>query len=436
MSHFIMQSTKIAKITDGTQTLVILGYTGKDNNVEYGAHHRTSVDFYLCRKTQQEIEQLRAEVAYTVLGGSMQLKDMYRQSLKEQAPVAVRRLDSALKNAKTYQVDKIHEDGSIEWGNAQWEITRDVKLPCRFSKQLQYTPIAAERLHALDKAAADFVKAPSSDPERIGAVVERMSYAVGYLDPQVRLTERQFCDLLSKGSDWNVQLPLEQYAGIVTSPADAVALAEGPFFRYGGTAAALIQCLSPKLQDDPQVAAQMLHANAWLYPHMTHPNVRQNEALGRVACQLETANYAHAPLAVRADKQVALHCLKARARELIQTVPEHLLYDPEIITTAVKSSASVMQHLPEDLRSDIRVVHAAMRDYNQQEVLSYTSTGLRQQITALVHSGAHLSALSAVEELAAQASAQRLAKQDARVPSKVLPAGPGAPARPQMDRAL
>lgn len=425
MSHFILQSTKIAKITDGTTTLVVLGYAGKDNNVHYYGTPKTTVDFFRCLKTQEEIEVLRHQTARSVLEGSTQLKDIYNKPLREQAPVAMRRLDSGLKNAKTYQVERIHPDGTIEWGSAQSEIARDVKVTCRFSKDLAYKPIDPERIHPMDKATADFVKQPSSDPQSIGAVIEHLDLALAYLDPKVVLTSAQFVHLLSHGSDWNARIALRHYEGTVTQTKDAVALAEGPFFRYGSTAAQLMSCLSEPLRSDPQTAAQMLHVNPWLYPHMEHPSLRANEALGRIAVQLETANYAHAPLAVRSDKQCALHCLKARASELMDKVPPHLLEDREVAITAVTSSGSVLKHLPEHLRADIHVCKSALRPFNQNEVIQHASTSIQQKVQALIQSGSQPSILDAVAHLAAQ----DLAVQEARTLAKTLPPTVSTPKR-------
>lgn len=458
MSHFILQSTKIAKITDGTTTLTLLGYTGKDNNVQYYGTHKSSVEFFRCFKTDPEIQYLRREVAESVLSGSMQLKDLYSARLSAQASVAVARLDMRLKNAKTYQVERIAEDGTIAWGTAQSQIAADQKMTCRFSKTLAYRPLDPERLNAMDRAAADFVKSPLSDPESIGRIVEALPYALAYLDPSARLSERQFVQLLSHGSDWGAHLNVKAYHGYISDPQDALRVARGSFFRYGNIPE-LIQVLSPSLQQDKVLALGLLQAQPWVYPHMPDA-VRLDDTVGRTACALETANYAHAPQSVRLDKDITLTCLRARASDLTQYVPSTLLEDPQVALTAVQRSGEALQHLPthfqddatlvkvavkkdcsafafasERLRADIQVCQLAMREHYQKEILQHASPQIQQQVHALVDSKAQPSILKAVEHLAAQDLAAQEAKSigaAARTPDRPL----APPKRPSLDRAL
>jgi hypothetical protein len=459
MSHFILQSIKIAKITDGTTTLTLFGTSGKDNNVHYYGTHKSSVEFFRCFKTDPEIQCLRKEIVSSVLSGSTHLKDMYhKKPLREQASVAIARLDVRLKNAKTYQIERIGKDGTIEWGTAQSQIAADQKITCRFSKNLVYVPMDLERMDAMDQAAADFVKSPQSDPQSIGRIIEHLPYALAYLDPKAHLTERQLVHLLSHASNWDSKLNVRAYHGYISDPQDAIALARGQFFSYGNVPE-LIQVLSPKLQSDNDLALQLLEAKPWVYPHMPL-QTRLDDPVGRKACALETANYAHAPESVRLDKDITLTCLKARASDLTKYVPSTLLEDPEVALTAVKRSGQALQHLPprfqdeealvkvavkndcsafafasERLRGDIQVCQLAMREHYQKEVLQHASAQIQQQVHALVESKAQPSIIKAVEHLAAKQLAVQEAKTisaAARTPGVAVP----VPKRPSLDRAL
>lgn len=120
MSHFILQSVKVVKLTDGERELYTLGYAGKDNNVSYYGSQRTSVEFFHTVTTDMVLATISTQ-AQDVLSGSMQLKDKYNEPLSVQAEFFAKRLATSFKNAKTVKVDKIGDD-SIQWGEGYNEI--------------------------------------------------------------------------------------------------------------------------------------------------------------------------------------------------------------------------------------------------------------------------------------------------------------------------
>lgn len=430
MSYFILQSTKVIKITDGSTTLTVLGYAGRDNNLYPQGSAKTVVEFFRCFATEQEIQCLRRETASAVLSGNLQLRDMSRASLAQQATAVVSRLDQRLKNAPTYQVARCTALAPIDWGDAQSRISSDMGVSCRFKKALTYTPLEPARMMPGDRQAADFVKAPRGDPESILPILGTIPYALAYLDPAARLNEQQFVDLLAQASDWGAPLDLDQYKGTVRSASDALRLAHAEYFGYSNLHQ-LPQVLDPQLLRDRALGQQLVSIKPWVYRYLPGELI-QDEAVARQAVQAQSANYQYAPEGVRMDKTLTVHCLKERAQDLMPFVPEPLVHDPqvvqvaltrsgttlqyvaapfkddrELVTVAVKDAPAAYQYASERLRADPTVLLHALRPHYQQEVLEHAPQALRTQVEQLVRSASSPTILDAVQRLVAQQQAQQ-----------------------------
>ncbi len=103
MSHFIAQSSKIVKLTDGKQTKYLVGWIGTDNNTT-GYRGQLSPE---CIISEDSIYDYIVAQADSVASGSTQLKDLYNTNNLRQAAYMVKRLESNFRNAKTVQVDDL-----------------------------------------------------------------------------------------------------------------------------------------------------------------------------------------------------------------------------------------------------------------------------------------------------------------------------------------
>lgn len=188
MSHFIIQSLKVVKLTDGDRELYTLGFAGKDNNISYYGSPRTTVEFFHTVNTDKVLAAISA-LSQDVLSGGMQLKDKYNEPLSLQAEFFAKRLATSFKNAKTVKVDKLGDD-AIEWGSGEMEIKMLFpKVIVSVSKNMKYD----HSLSFTDVDHAAIVKVlldKEKNKELVIPALKEAKYLTAYLPIQKDILDR------------------------------------------------------------------------------------------------------------------------------------------------------------------------------------------------------------------------------------------------------
>jgi len=201
MSHFILQSTKFAKITDGEKTVYLTGVTGKDNNVTSYGYNRTSAYVEHIVKTNNVFEYINW-MSEGVFGGSIKLKDKYGEKLSNQATVYANRLVSGFKNAKEIKVEKINDDFSVELNEELtkkledlWGMDVNSRIGTKKAVQLEQDSRMKEVIQFLAKPDTENI-------EKIVSYLDINEYFISFIPSDAKLSEEQLYVAIRDGARW------------------------------------------------------------------------------------------------------------------------------------------------------------------------------------------------------------------------------------------
>ncbi len=218
MSHFILQSTKFAKITDGEKTVYLTGVTGKDNNVTSYGYNRTSAYVEHIVKTNNVFEYINW-MSEGVFGGSIKLKDKYGEKLSNQATVYANRLVSGFKNAKEIKVEKINDDFSVELNEELtkkledlWGMDVNSRIGTRKAVQLEQDSRMKEVVQFLAKPDTENI-------EKIVSYLDINEYFISFIPRDAKLSEEQLYVAIRDGSRWGN--PIDEDINKIQNPEHA-----------------------------------------------------------------------------------------------------------------------------------------------------------------------------------------------------------------------
>lgn len=384
MSHFIVQSVKVVKLTDGNRDLYLLGYAGKDNNVSYYGPQRTSVEFYQPIMTDKVLEAI-STLSQDVLGGGIQLKDKYSEPLSVQAEFFAKRLATSFKNAKTVKVDRIGDD-KIEWGNGQNEIRMLYnKVMVSISKDITYKHGLYERDDNKGEH-AEIVKIlldKEKTKEKIIPVLKHCKYLAAYLPiqfdivnrfgavvkkakPEDKLTLDEVIEVAKYSGDWNNTVTVTENKISDKDVATKILNEDSdPARRF----TIMHGMLDEKLLNDETFALNA-GKNKVLLKFFTD-KIKQNKEIAQVFVSNETRNIEYVSENLKDDYDFVINSIRGADKNIsniAQEISERLKDNEDIAKELLKETSYSFQHLSERLRDnpEICLLAAEKNKYSYQ----------------------------------------------------------------------
>lgn len=373
MSHFILQSVKVVKLTDGEKELYTLGFAGKDNNVSYYGANRTNVEFFQTVMPDKILSAI-SSCAIDVLCGGMQLKDKYNEDLSIQAEFFTKRLTTSFKNAKTVKVDKLTENG-IEWGEGKYQLIQLFdKVYVTVSDTMTYKHSISEK----EMNHGDFVKFmldKEKTKEKVVSILKECKYAAAYLPIQENIVDRfgrivqeakekdkltldEVKTVAKYSGDWNN--PIKRTEVKMSDINEIVSILENdedPARRF----TVIIGFISPNVLENKEFAKRVGHLGISLT--FFSDDIKADKEIAGIFCQAAGRNAEFVSNELKDDKEFILNLTKS-SRESLRYASKRLCDDEEVVKAAIQKDPYAIQFVSERLRDDPEICLMCAEKYS------------------------------------------------------------------------
>lgn len=373
MSHFILQSVKVVKLTDGEKEIYALGYAGKDNNVTYYGSQRTSVEFFQTVMTDKALSAI-SSLTIDVLCGGTQLKDKYNEELTVQAEFFAKRITTSFKNAKTVKVNKIDENG-IDWGQGAAEIRMLFpKISVHISANMKYHHGVSE----FNMNHGEFVKFmldKDKTKDKVIQILKENKYLSAYLPiqydlvnrygaivqkakPEDKLTLNDVRTVAKYAGDWNTTVTKTDHR--LTDINEIFSLLsndEDPAKRF----TIIYNMIDHDLLNNEEFARKV--GSLGVSMRFFGDNIKSNPDIVQIFCDAKTSNLEYAADDIRSNKEFMLPYI-AEHSSAMRYAGENLKDDIEVAFLAIKKSGSAIEHLSQRLKDSPEVCLASAEKYS------------------------------------------------------------------------